>query len=218
MSIKHLEVLSRADFDEAVVRLRLNVSGIAKATSIPRTYLSEFRNGDRKLRPENLAKLRDYFEAQGVEFDAVNETENRAPPSPQSPHPSLALASVVHFAVRPDLSGADVRDILQEIERNDIRIAELLAKRAGRATGWGGEPTGFEEETESDLRELFARLSGNYVLFRYVTGANSPLEAKVGSADTLHGVMIDTVRESLDRAGIDMEQVTETGEAHEEAA
>lgn len=56
MALKETESLSRADFDAAVVRLRLNVSEIAKEVGIPRTYLSEFRNGDRKLRPENLAR------------------------------------------------------------------------------------------------------------------------------------------------------------------
>lgn len=68
MAIKQTETLSRADFDEAMVRQRLNVSEVARDTGIPRTYLSEFRNGDRKLRPEMLAKLRDYFESKGVEF------------------------------------------------------------------------------------------------------------------------------------------------------
>src|SRR5262245_22133867 len=103
MPIKQSEVLSRADFDEAVVRLRLNISEISKATGIPRTYLSEFRNGDRRLRPEHLGKLRDFFEERGVKFDSTpdpdaapklssllaGEAPDREAEAAQSPHPRL---------------------------------------------------------------------------------------------------------------------------------
>lgn len=203
MALKETESLSRADFDAAVVRLRLNVSEIAKEVGIPRTYLSEFRNGDRKLRPENLAKLRDYFESKGIEFDSNPDPD--APPAPPAgpPHDSLAVSSVCHFPVRLDLDRAAVRDILKEVDRNDARIGELFAKKASRIAGESGEdPQGFEAETDSDLRELFALLGANYVFFRYLTGVKNPLDAS-GGADSLHGVVIDTIRESLARAGIE---------------
>src|SRR5882672_6584719 len=92
MAIKKTEVLSRADFDEAVVKLRLNVSEVAKETGVPRTYLSEFRNGDRKLRPEHQAKLRDYFEDKGIEFDD-DDTDDDGDDASASPHPRVKTTS-----------------------------------------------------------------------------------------------------------------------------
>jgi len=200
VTIKHQEVLSRADFDEAVVRLRLNVSDVAKATGIPRTYLSEFRHGDRKLRPEHLGKLKDFFEEKGIEFDGSAAPGEEV--AAAAPHSSLAVTAVCYFPVRGDLDRASVRDVLTEIERNDARIKELFAKKARVVTGWNDEPKGFEDETDADLRELFCRLSGNYVLFRFVTGVKNLVDPP-NDRDTLHGIVMDALRESLDRAGIE---------------
>lgn len=160
MAIKRQEVLSRADFDQAVVHLRLNISEIAKATGVPRTYLSEFRNGDRKLRPENLAKLRDYFEGQGVEFDdapPVDAVPALQDPLAIAPHSAVAVSTVCHFPVRADLGRAEVRDVLIEMERNDARIFELFTKKARRA--WGDGESFEDFSSPVSLRRFIVWLS-----------------------------------------------------------
>lgn len=201
MAIKQHETLSRADFDQALVLKRLNVSEVAKETGIPRTYLSEFRNGDRKLRPEHQAKLRDYFEAKGVEFDADPGPESRDDDAPQSPHPRLALATLCHFPVRGEIAPEAMRTVLDEIERNDKRIAELLTREAKRVTDFWGKPKGFDDQTGDDIRELFALLGANYVLVRYLTGIKNPLE-QAPAGDTLQSVLVETLRETIERAGL----------------
>lgn len=200
MPVKQPEILSRADFDAAVVMLRLNVSDVAKETNIPRTYLSEFRNGDRKLRPEHQAKLKDFFEGKGVEFDSDDDDESGAPVvTPSSPHPRLGVATVCHFPVRQDIAAENVRAVIDEIDRNDDRIAELLAHKAERQNTLLGE--GFAGQTEDDIRELFALLGANYVLIRYLTGLSNPLEQTTG-IDTLQSVLTEALRESIERAGL----------------
>lgn len=200
MSVRQTDILSRADFDEAVVTLRLNVSDVAKETSIPRTYLSEFRNGDRKLRPEHQAKLKDFFESKGIEFDSDDDDEPGDPVvTPSSPHPRLEVATVCHFPVRREIAAETVRAVLDEIERNDNRIAELLALKAERHGTLIGEE--FAGQTEEDIRELFALLGANYVFIRYLTGIKNPLEQTTGG-DTLQGVLTEVLRESIERAGL----------------
>lgn len=219
MGLKKIEVLSRSDFDEAVVKLRLNVSDIAKETSIPRTYLSEFRNGDRRLKPEHLAKLRDYFESQGIEFDDAAGNPDSSPSTdavPANLHPRLAIGTVCYFPIRGDIPADRVRDVLNEIERNDARAAELSAHKVKRLADWFGDDQGYAKETDADIRELFALFAANYVLMRYLTGVNNPL-AVPPEQNTLHQVLLDTLQESVDRAGVipdaEIESEAELGKA-----
>jgi transcriptional regulator with XRE-family HTH domain len=207
MPIKQPEVLSRADFDEAVVKLRLNVSEIAKETGIPRTYLSEYRNGDRKLRPEHQGKLRDYFESKGVEFS--DEPANRDHPEVDAPvpHEGLAVGTVCYFPIRGDLTPTRVREVMSEIERNDTRARELLSNKVKRKTTFLlNEPDGFEKVTEEEIRELFALFSANYVWFRYLTGVNNPLASRP-EKNTLQEVLLETLQESVSRAGLTLDAV-----------
>ncbi|MBI3524655.1 MAG: helix-turn-helix transcriptional regulator [Betaproteobacteria bacterium] len=61
-------ILTREDFEDAVAAVNMTLADIAKATGINRQYLSEFKCGDRNLRPDACQTLRDFFEAKGVEF------------------------------------------------------------------------------------------------------------------------------------------------------
>lgn len=118
MAIQQTEFLSRQDFDEAVVRLRLNVTEIAKELGIPRTYLSEFRNGDRRLRPEQLAKLLDYFQSKGVEFTGTPDAAN-------DPQPGEAVRVVRDAVIVCDRLTYSQRGAIQD------RVRDLLAGLQG---------------------------------------------------------------------------------------
>ena len=54
MALKHRTVLSRDDFREALDSQQISISQVAKATGIPRSYLSEFLSIGRPLKPEQL--------------------------------------------------------------------------------------------------------------------------------------------------------------------
>jgi transcriptional regulator with XRE-family HTH domain len=206
MPLKEREILSPADFDAAALRLRLSVSEIAKQTGISRSYLSEFRNGDRKLRPEQQAKLRDFFEAQGVEFvDESSSEEAAAPPvGPASPHPLIQVAPIRYVAIRADLDDRRVRAVFDEIARNDERIAELCSEEVRRGTALFGSSKELTEQSQDQIRELFALLAANYVLVRYATQSENLLSAPP-SSDTLHEILLDALDESITRSGAEPE-------------
>lgn len=205
MAIKQPETLSRADFDEAVVHLRLNMSEVAKETGIPRTYLSEFRNGDRKLRPEILAKLRDYFEGKGLEFDTAPDHDTQydetSPMGRTTSHPRIAAGTVMYLPIRGDIADDRIGAVMSEIARNDVRAAALCNKRVERVPAWIGGEGRFDEATQDELRELFALFAANYVLVRYLTGKDNPLAAPPAKS-TLHEVLLDVLNESTERAGV----------------
>lgn len=87
MAIKQQHTLSKEDFEAALVTLRLSVSEVARDTEIPRHVVSHFRNYGDGMKPEQVAKLRDYLEDKGIEFteeEAAEELAATAPTEPQT--------------------------------------------------------------------------------------------------------------------------------------
>jgi hypothetical protein len=220
MPLKSKPALSREDFRAAVDSHQISISQISKATEIPRSYLSEFLSIGRPLKPEQLQKIRDHLESEGVEFEDAPATDPRGGSALPA---SLAVANICHFPIRPDRV-EEARAVLAEIDRNDVRIAELLDKRAKREIDWGGDEGDFTSATEADLRELFALFGANYMLFRYLTLEKSPLES--GKDDkTVRSAMVGLLKTYFDNAGVragtaDAEAPAPAGEpaAEEEAA
>lgn len=202
MAIKQSEILSRADFDEAVVRLRLNVSEIAKATGIPRTYLSEFRNGDRKLRPELQAKLRDYFEEKGIEFDPPG-TEDDSPEQPAAPHPRLQAVARVrcYFPVADTVPDDVVARVMDAMEDNDARLAVLLKQETEREDGLYSDDE-FTDETVKALQEAGSLLAENYVLFRMLRGWPAFSVKAGGDVQNIRDVLIAAYQKRLEETGL----------------
>lgn len=207
MAIKTPSVLSKEDFNAALVTLRSNVSEVSRETGIPRHLLSHFRNYGDGLKPEQIAKLRDYLEDKGIELEEVavqaeaESAQKGAAERQQAPHPRVAMAAVCHFPISAEHGPDAVRQVLEEVERNDARIAELLATKAKHASGIWGEGEDYSDQTQEDIRELFALLGANYVLVRYLTGTGNPLDRNAAS-DTLQAVMFGAIRESIERAGL----------------
>lgn len=200
MSIKSKEVLSRDDFREAVDSKQISISQIAKATGIPRSYLSEFLSIGRRLKPEQLQAVRDFLEGQGVEFDDAPDANPRGG---EGLPPSLAIANICHFPILPDRM-SEVKAALAEIDANDRRIAELLDTPAVRATDFYSARKGqFTDATDQDIRELYGRCAANYLFFRYLTLEKNPLVPSSGEY-TLRSVFIEMAKASLEKAGIDI--------------
>lgn len=172
MAIKQQQILTRQEFDQAMVHLRLNISEVSRETSIPRTYLSEFRNGDRQLRPENLAKLRDYFEGKGLEFEEEQITEPASPSEALATEPQIdpqgiqrTVLAIRHLAIDPGITHEQVEAILGKITTNDREAEELLGLKAesGLFSDWS-------ESTDATLKGVFGLFAANYVLLRHLQG------------------------------------------------
>ncbi len=88
MAVVQKATLTKEDFESAVVTLRLSVSEVARETGIPRHIVSHFRNYGDGMKPEQVAKLRDYLESKGVEFD--DEKKWTWPISPGSGRPTCS--------------------------------------------------------------------------------------------------------------------------------
>ncbi len=193
MVIKKAEILSRADFDEAVVTLRLNVSEIAKETGIPRTYMSEFRNGDRKLRPEHQAKLRDYFEAKGVVFEDSKEPDPESGAAPAAPTGKAQRSAIpfpapaFHCPVSADLKPEHVKAISARLEAVTRRIAELLSKPLAYENGALIDSDKPAKASRAEHAELVDMLAEEAILRRRLEGRDiaPPLTPQLAEEGTL---------------------------------
>jgi transcriptional regulator with XRE-family HTH domain len=165
-------IFTAADFAASLQAIRSNVAEVAREVGINRQYLSEFRAGSRNLQPDLLQRLREYFEAKGLEFDAPGQDDE---PAPQAA-PTLsdldnredmarALLCVRHFALSPALDCEQITAALERMDANDQKIRTLLVKpvQTGFFNPWG-------EETQNDLQEVYGLMAENHILFRHLQG------------------------------------------------
>lgn len=164
MAIKQEYAISRAEFDEALVRLRISVSEVSKDTNIPRSYMSEFRNGDRQLRPEHLGKLKDYFESKGIVFEDNPPTPPSDIKTDQPPVQRTVLA-IRHLAIDPKLDDDQIEATFEKMAINDAQAEKIFQQKASE-----GFLSNWNEETENALRDLFGLFATNYILLRHLQG------------------------------------------------
>lgn len=165
MAIKQDPVLSKDDFESALVTLRLSVSEVARETGIPRHVVSHYRNYGDGMKPEQIAKLRDYLEDRGIEF-TDQEAYPRATPSPNNSQ-AITLPIILsddgltqrtalvcrHFFIDERLAEAQINEAGERIHESFTKARELLEVELG--TSWGN----YNEETETRIRELWGHLA-----------------------------------------------------------
>lgn len=213
MVLKRKSVLTRDELREALDTHQISISQIAKATGVPRTYLSEFLSIGRPLKPEQLQQIRDHLEGEGVEFEDAPAPDSRGG---NALPPSLAVASICHFPIRPDRV-SEAKAVLGKIDENDRRIAELLGETAERKRSWSGDEGEYTEDTDAKLRELFALFGANYVLFRHLTMEKSPLDRDSGDR-SIRSAVVEMLKPHFDDAGLRTEPATDTEAAAEPAS
>jgi hypothetical protein len=174
------------DFTAALEALRVSVAEVAKATGIPRTYLSDLRNHGTPLRREYAAKLRDWLIGEGVEFedDADDPPEIKGKGARVAvPHPTLSHAAACVFAVLPSRAAGTVGKMIDNMHDVQERIRTLAA----------------QESDEDAIRELFALCAWNYMQFCYLTGFGD-----FGNAEgTVGAVLFEVVNDDAARVGIE---------------
>ena len=170
MAIKQQPVLTKEDFETALVTLRLSVSEVSRESGVARHIVSHFRNYGDGLKPEQAAKLRDYFESKGLEFTNVQETPD-APQSTKNPQAgsSITLPIILsddgltqrtamvcrHFFVDERLTDGQVTEAGERILESFGLAKELMAiELVGKSFS-----DGYDEATETKLRELWGHLA-----------------------------------------------------------
>ncbi len=165
MAIKQNHVLTKEDFEAALVTQRLSVSEVARETRIPRHIVSHFRNYGDGLKPEQAAKLRDYFESLGVEF-TVEEKSPTTQQQPTSLQP-LKLPFILaddgltqrtalvcrHFFIDERITDDQLKEAAERIEASFGQAKDLLDVEL--VSNWSS----YDEATETKLRELWGHLA-----------------------------------------------------------
>lgn len=184
------EFITAADFGDAVAAVNMSVADVAKAVGVSRPLLSEFRAGVRIIKPELAKKVREFFEAQGVEFiDAEPMADDDEDPAPvaRQPRTPSALSAVLPaptfaIAVDAELPEADRAAALRELDaivrENDRQLALDVSYE---------ESVFFAPELASDANatneELRQGLTYEAILRRVLAGSFKPRYAE-GKAAT----------------------------------
>lgn len=171
MAIKQQPVLTKQDFEAALVTLRLSVSEVSRESGIPRHVVSHFRNYGDGLKPEQAAKLRDWLESKGVEF--TDEAETPAAPQPTGEQTStqqpLKMPFILsddgltqrtalvcrHFFVDERFTNDQLRSAGKCIEKSFEQAKELLGVEL--VSKWASND--YDEVTDAKLRELWGHLA-----------------------------------------------------------
>lgn len=220
MAIKPQHTLTKEDFEAALVTLRLSVSEVARETEIPRHVVSHFRNYGDGMKPEQLAKLRDWLESQGIEF-AEEEQQPAATPSVTSLNPHLGVGLKVehYFPISNNIPDEVVRNAMYLMEENDARLVMLLQTKLERNEGFFGDGD-LTDEARETLQETFALLAGNYITFRMLRGWPAlNVKASTEKPETVRDMILQTFMQPLIEAGLiaDLPGTDEpTAEEHEE--
>jgi hypothetical protein len=171
MAIKNQSALTKSDFEAALVTLRLSVSEVARESGIPRHVVSHFRNYGDGMKPEQIAKLRDYLESKGVEFTdkeeapAAPQSTGEQPPSQQSIKLPFILADdgltqrtalvCRHFFIDERFTDEQLKEAGAGIESSFAKAKELLAVKLVSPF----LSSGYDEATETSMRELWGHLA-----------------------------------------------------------
>lgn len=175
MAIKKQPILTKEDFEAALVTLRLSVSEVSRESGLPRHIISHFRNYGDGLKPEQTAKLRDYLESKGVEFTAEEDsapenasaaTINQPFFTPENGMSRRGVIAFRHFFIDERLTDEQIEEAASRFEGNYDQVAELLGHDL--KTGFASDD--YDEDTENKLRELWGLLAGMGVLILHMQG------------------------------------------------
>lgn len=182
MAVKQQLTLTKEDFEQALITLRLSVSEVARETELPRHVVSHFRNYGDGLKPEQSAKLRDWLESQGVEFTdeeetaAVPQATDEPPAAPQSLKLPITLSDdgltqrtalvCRHFFIDERLTDDQINEAGKSFEEGFSQAKELLEIELGRS--WLSDE--FDEATTNKMRELWGHLARIGLLSLHLQG------------------------------------------------
>lgn len=221
MAIKQQQPITKSDFEAALVSQRLSISQVARETGIPRHIVSHFRNYNDGMKPEELAKLRDYLEGLGVEFTDKEEVADQSQPTIASLHPQLgaSIQQVHHFPISSNIPDDVIRDAIYIMDENDARLMLLLQNKLERNGGFFGDGE-LTEETKATLQEAFALLAGNYITFRLLRGWPAlNVQPTNDKPQTVRDMILQTFMQPLIDAGLIVApEQTEESEAAEVTA
>lgn len=197
--------------------LSLSQADVTKALDINRQYLSEFETGfSTRLTNAQLKKLRAFYEEKIAEANSYGEEITITFGEVETEKPAATIETFttkrLTFQVEDEVSDETFTSTLKTIGENDKRLADLLTSTVVRDATMFGEGE-LSTATLEGLRESFSLLAANYILIRSITGWKQlGLSASNinPATDSILGLVIGEVNESLKNSGLIHELETET--------
>lgn len=189
-------------------QLGLTQANVIEKSELPGHKLKNFETG--RFIPDMafLANLRDHYESSGIDFGDIEAKPNAT----ETAKPGIGIvtpAQTSRFVVDQSLPHEQVDSILERMDGNDARIAELMNR-----TLESGFLSGYSEKTDTDTKEIYGLMAENYLLFRTLQGRNilSPPERAEPKtqADLINGLYSPLLQNGQQAAApIDEEQESE---------
>ena len=210
MPIKQRNAITKADVEEALDYLGSSVSAVAKATNIPRSYLSDLKNRNVPLRREHDEKLRSFLQDQGVELESDAPAGRRDPANPSSPHPSVEVAQVMRRSLVLDDAIEDdvIATALDAQADRDDRLSQLFAlnleKKKGLLTEFFDEDGNYTAESKSAISEARLLLAVSYFAVGQLRGLRGfKAEAPEGEPKTIGEHFIEQFSDLLTKEPVE---------------
>lgn len=171
-------------------QLGLTQANVIEQSELAGHKLKNFETGRFVPDMAFLQRLREFYEGRGIDFNEQISTEA------QKPMPGAGIVAPMQtsrFVVDPALPQEQVDSILERMDNNDVRIAELMNRALE-----SGLFSSYSEKTDTDTKELFGLMAENYLLFRTLQGRNilTPLPEKAEpkkQADLISGLFSSVV-------------------------
>lgn len=153
-------------------QLGLTQANVIEQSELAGHKLKNFETGRFVPDMQFLQRLRAFYEGHGIDFNEQISTDV------QKPMPGAGIVAPMQtsrFVVDPALPQEQVDSILERMDSNDARIAELMNR-----TLEGGLLSSYSEKTVADTQELYGLMAENYLRFRTLQGRNilTPLPEK----------------------------------------
>jgi len=141
-------------------QLGLTQANVIEQSELAGHKLKNFETGRFVPDMAFLQRLREFYKGRGIDFN-----EQISTPTPGAG--IVAPMQTSRFVVDPALPQEQVDSILERMDSNDARIAELMNR-----TLEGGLLSSYSAETVADTQELYGLMAENYLRFRILQGRN----------------------------------------------
>lgn len=170
MATKNPASLIYQQSQAARAALTLSQKNVIDQTGIQAYKVKQFEAGRYRLDVIDQKKLRDFYEAQGADFNEIDEglrAKQESEKADSNMQRGITPSAGAGFLISGEVSQDQVDSVLDRMEENDNRIAELVG--SAYQTGFLGAVS---DESEVTMRELFGILAESHLLFRFLQGKN----------------------------------------------
>lgn len=173
-------------------QLGLTQANVIELSELPGHKLKNFETGRFVPDMAFLQNLRAFYEERGIQFNDAEPTKIEAETEKQKHGAGIvAPMQACRFVVDQSLPQDQVDSILERMDTNDARVADLMNR-----TLESGLLSSYSAQTVADTQELYGLMAENYLLFRTLQGRNiltpPPEKAQVNTQGDLIGSLYAT--------------------------